>query len=149
MLNREFIDILSAFTDEKVEYLLVGSYAMAFHGYARATGDIDLWVRPQLDNAEKVFQALRSFGASTFDLSTADLVTPGMVFQMGVAPNRIDIITKIDAVDFDEAWEEHEVVVIETMSIPLIGKALLIKNKKATGRPKDQIDVLWMVGDPP
>jgi len=144
LLSRDFIDILSAFSEEKVEYLLVGSYAMAFHGYSRATGDIDLWISPNAYNADKVWRALKRFGAPTFDLNQTDLMTSGMVFQMGVAPNRIDIITQIDAVDFAEAWKEREVVQIDGLTVPLIGKSQLIKNKKATGRPKDQIDVLWM-----
>src|SRR5438105_11934991 len=93
LLSQDFIDILSAFSEEKVDYLLVGSYAMAFHGWARATGDIDLWIRPSEENAEKVWRALKRFGAPLFDLNQGDLQRPGTIFQMGIAPNRIDIIT--------------------------------------------------------
>lgn len=117
---------------------------MAFHGFSRATADIDLWIRPDENNADKVWRALKRFGAPMFDLNREDLSVPGTVFQMGIAPNRIDIITKIDAVDFDEAWNVREAVEIDGFEVPLIGKVLLIRNKKATGRPKDQIDVLWL-----
>ena len=117
---------------------------MAFHGYVRATGDIDLWIRCSPENAERVWRALREFGASLFDLSLKDLQTPGVVFQMGVIPARVDIIMEIDGVDFDEAWENHQVVDSDGMKIPIIGKTQLLVNKKATGRPKDRNDVLWM-----
>lgn len=146
MLNPDFIDILSAFTEEHVEYLLVGSYAMAFHGYARATGDIDLWIRPAIDNADRVIAALTRFGAPLADLTKNDLAMSGTVFQIGISPNRIDIITNIDAVDFERAWQYRESTNLGELSIPLISKDLLIKNKKATGRPKDQLDVLWLEG---
>ena len=150
MLSQDFIDILSAFSEENVDYLLVGSYAMAFHGWARATGDIDLWIRPTEENAERVWRALEKFGAPLFDLELEDLSTPGTVFQMGVQPNRIDIITEIDGVTVDEGWSNQEAVEIYGLKLPLLGKPELLINKKATGRPKDQIDVLWMEsGDPP
>jgi hypothetical protein len=135
---------LSAFCEEKVDFLLVGSYAMAFHGWARATGDIDLWVLPTEENAEKVWRALKKFGAPLFDLNLQDLQSPGTVFQIGLPPNRIDIITKIDGVEIKEAWDNHQTVKIYGLEIPLIGKEQLLINKKAAGRPKDQIDVLWM-----
>lgn len=147
MLSQDFIDILSAFSEEEVDYLLVGSYAMAFHGWARATGDIDLWIRPSKKNAEKVWRALQKFGAPLFDLNINDLQTPGMVFQMGMPPNRIDIITEIDGVSVEEAWKGREFIVMYGLRLPLIGKPDLLINKKATGRPKDQIDVLWMEGE--
>jgi hypothetical protein len=144
LLSQDFIDILSAFYEEKVDYLLVGSYAMAFHGWARATGDIDLWIRPSEENSERVWRALQRFGAPLFDLELQDLRTPGTVFQMGMPPNRIDIITEIDGVTVDEAWSNQDVIEIYGLKLPLIGKSELLANKKAAGRPKDQIDVLWM-----
>lgn len=124
--------------------MVVGGYAMSFHGYTRATGDIDLWIRISEENAEKVWRALQKFGAPMVDLNRDDLSTPSMVFQMGVVPNRIDIINTIDGVDFEEAWGDHETVKIEGIDVPLIGKFQLLVNKKATGRQKDLNDVLWM-----
>ena len=147
-MSRDFIDILSAFSEEKVDYLVVGGYAMAFHGYTRATGDIDLWIRISEENAERVWRALQRFGAPLFDLNINDLKTPGIVFQMGVVPNRIDIINEIEAVYFDDAWANHNTITIEGLEVPLIGKTQLLVNKKALGRPKDQIDVLWMESEP-
>lgn len=144
MLSQDFIDILSAFTDEKVEYMVVGGYAMAFHGFVRATGDIDLWIRASEENAERVWRGLQKFGAPLFDLSREDLMAPEMVFQMGVVPNRIDLITSVDGVTFDEAWKDHQIVEIENLRVPIVAKSHLLINKKATGRPKDRIDVLWM-----
>lgn len=144
MLNQDFKDILSAFTAEKVKFMVVGGYAMAFHGFVRATGDIDLWIQCSDENANKVWNALQKFGAPLFDLEIEDLKTPGMVFQIGLVPSRIDIITKIDGVDFDESWKEHKTVEIEGLNIPVIGKLQLLTNKKSTGRPKDRNDVLWL-----
>lgn len=144
MLNRDFTDILSAFIEERVEFLVVGGYAMAFHGYVRATGDIDLWIRSTPENAERVWKALNTFGAPLFDLTKEDLQTPGMVFQMGLPPSRIDIITEIDGVEFEEAWKKRNTIEYKESLIPLIDKHLLLVNKKATGRPKDLNDVLWL-----
>ena len=144
MLNPDFIDILSAFSDEEVDYLVVGAFAMAFHGYVRATGDIDLWIRDSDENANKVWRALSKFGAPLSNLSVADLSTPEMVFQMGVEPNRIDILTAISSVDFDTAWNRRVTFEFESLSIPVIDKASLLLNKKATNRPKDAGDILWL-----
>jgi len=124
--------------------MVVGGYAMAFHGFVRATGDIDLWIRCSEENAKKVWRALQRFGAALFDLKTEDLQTLGMVFQIGMIPSRIDVITQIDGVDSEDAWKEHKTVVIEGLKIPVIGKTHLLNNKKSTDRPKDHIDALWL-----
>lgn len=144
MLNQNFKDILSAFCDEKVEFMVVGGFAVAFHGYLRSTGDIDLWIRCSAENAKRVWKALQEFGAPLFDLTLDDLQTPGTVFQMGVIPTRIDVILKIDGVDFDDAWKDHTMIGVEDMSVPVIGKEHLLINKKASNRPKDQNDILWL-----
>ena len=99
MLNPDFRDILSEFCGAEVEFLVVGAYALAAHGLPRATGDIDLWARPSPGNAERVMLALRRFGVSPADVNAADFTTPGIVFQIGVAPRRVDILTAIDAVN--------------------------------------------------
>lgn len=144
MLNPDVRDILSAFIAERVEFLVFGCYAMAFHGYVRATGDIDLWIRISDENAERVRSALQKFGAPLFDLNVEDLKTPGMVFQIGLVPSRIDVITQIDGVEFEEAWNEHQTIEIETLRIPVIGKTQLLINKQSTGRVKDLNDALWL-----
>ena len=124
--------------------MVVGGYAVAFHGYSRSTGDIDLWIRCSRKNAEKVWKALKRFGAPLFDLTVKDLHTLGTVFQMGVIPSRIDLILKIDGVTYEEAWKAHISIDIDGMTIPVIGKDHLLINKKASNRPKDQNDILWI-----
>lgn len=145
-MNPDFLDILSAFSEERVEFLVVGAYALAVHGLPRATGDIDLWVRPTRDNARRVRAALARFGAPIGDLSEQDLVTRGTVIQIGVAPRRIDVLTLIDGVEFDEAWAARTMTRVGGVDIPVIGRAELIRNKKATGRAKDLADAAWLEG---
>ena len=148
-MNPDYHDMLSALSGEDAEYLVVGAYALAVHGLPRATGDIDLWVRPVADNARRVLAALRRFGAPLADVTERDLVTPGTVFQIGVAPRRIDILTSIDAVDFDEAWTMRRIVDIEGLRIPVVSREHLIRNKKATGRPQDSADAARLESSEP
>ena len=140
--------MLSAFLGEKVDFLIVGGIAMAFHGYVRGTGDIDFWIRISEENADRVWRAIKIFGAPTFDLERDDLLIKGTVYQIGVIPNRIDIINSIDGVEFDDAWAERKIALFEDLRIPTISKPLLLKNKITTGRPKDQIDALWIEKHP-
>lgn len=144
LLNPDFRDMLSVLCDEQVEFLLVGAYALAAHGLPRATGDMDIWIRCSDENAQRVWRALQRFGAPLFDLTANDLQTPGLVFQIGVVPQRIDILTAIDGVLFDEAWSQRKTVEIEGLIIAVIGRTQLIQNKKAAGRPKDLADVAWL-----
>ena len=147
VLNPDFLDMLSALSAEEAEYLLVGAYALAAHGVPRATGDLDLWVRPTMDNARRVRSALARFGAPLADLSEADLVRPGTVFQVGVAPNRIDVLSSIDGVTFGDAWPARRIVRIEGLDVPVLARHHLIQNKKATGRPQDLADVARLEED--
>jgi hypothetical protein len=140
MLNQDFKDMLSVFSDHQIEYMLVGAYAMAAHGFPRATGDLDLWIRPSSQNAARVMKALKDFGAPVGDLTLNDLMTEGIVFQIGVEPNRIDLITKISGVSFTEAENNRLIVELDGLRIPVIGKQELIINKRATGRAKDILD---------
>jgi hypothetical protein len=144
LLNPDFYDILFAFCAENVEFLLVGAYALAAHGLPRATGDIDLWVRCSAENAPRIMTALARFGAPLGEVSTADFLTPGIVFQIGIAPRRIDITTTIDGVTFDEAWPNRKQVEIEGLSIGVLSREHLLRNKRAAGRPKDLADVSWL-----
>ena len=141
LLNPDYRDILSAFNEEKVDYLLVGAYALAVHGVPRATGDIDLWIHCTEDNAQRAWRALASFGAPLSGLNESDLRTPGVVFQIGVAPSRIDVLTSIDGVDFTDAWKGRLEVEVEGIKVTVIGRPHLIANKKAVGRPQDLVDV--------
>jgi hypothetical protein len=147
LLNPDYRDILSLFNEEKVEYLVVGAYALAYHGLPRATGDIDVWIHRSEENAERVWRALLRFGVPLYDLTKEELKQPGTVFQVGVAPRRIDILTSIDGVDFEEAEPERKQVEIEGITIPIIGRKHLLQNKRATGRLQDKVDVAWLEGD--
>ena len=146
LLNPDYRDMLSAFAEESVKYLLVGAYALAVHGHVRATGDIDLWVESSRDNATRVMAALARFGAPLYEIEARDFETPEVVFQIGVAPRRINILTTIDAVDFQAAWAEREEVEVAGSRVPVISRHHLLQNKRATGRPKDLADAIWLEG---
>lgn len=139
-MNPDFFDMLSALSGEGAEYLLVGAHALAAHGLPRATGDIDIWIRPSPENAERVWRALVGFGAAIPGASAADLEHPGWVFQLGVVPRRIDLMTSIDGVEFDDAWPNRLVVMLGTQPVPILGRLELIRNKRAVGRPQDLAD---------
>jgi hypothetical protein len=145
-VNPDFKDLLSEFNAREVEFLLVGAHALAVHGLVRATKDLDVWVRPDRANAKRVLTALESFGAPLMDLSEDDLVKPGTIFQIGVPPLRIDVITAIDGVEFSEAWEERERVPLSGLVVPVLSKRHLIANKKASGRLQDLADVERLEG---
>jgi predicted nucleotidyltransferase len=147
LLNPDFRDMLSALSAERAEYLLVGAYAVAVHGLPRATGDLDIWIRASDANARRVWRALARFGAPLSELRETDLQTPRIVVQIGVAPRRIDLLTAIDAVAFDEAWSDRREVDIGGLTVPVIGRRHLIVNKKAVGRPQDLADVARLEGD--
>ncbi len=141
LLNPDFRDMLSAFSDERVEFMVVGAFALAAHGVVRATGDIDLWIQRSAENADRVLRALVRFGAPVSTINRDDLQAPDTVLQIGVAPSRVDILTSIDGLDFADAEPNREYIQVEELLIPVIGRADLIANKKATGRPQDRADV--------
>lgn len=143
-MNPDFRDILSEFSAAEVRFLLVGAYALASFGLPRSTGDIDLWVRADEANARRVLIALARFGAPLAGIAEADFARPGIVFQIGLAPNRVDVLTSIDGVDFDEAWSSRWEAAVEGVKVPVIGRDHLLRNKRATGRPKDLIDAAWL-----
>lgn len=140
MLNSDYKDMLQALLDHGVKFLLVGAYAMGAHGYPRATGDIDIWVEPSSENSTRVYHSMVAFGAPLHEIDETTFAAPNVVFQIGVAPRRVDIITTISGVSFDEAYLNRQVVEIEGLSIPILSFDDLIKNKRATGRDKDRLD---------
>ncbi len=140
-MNRDFAEMLSALCEAGAEFLVVGAYALAAHGYVRATGDIDIWVRSSDHNADRVWAALLAYGAPLHGLSRQDLVTPDLVFQIGVPPSRVDMLTSVSGVTFDDAWSRRQIVTVEGLDVPVIGREDLIANKRATGRSKDLGDV--------
>jgi hypothetical protein len=149
-LNSDFKDLLICLGREGVEFVLVGAYALAFHGAPRATGDIDVFVRPTAANAERVWRALGAFGAplAAAGVRPSDFAAPGIVYQVGLPPRRIDILTQISGVTFDEAWASRVLAEIDGQPIPFLGREALIVNKRASGRLKDLADVQRLEGDP-
>ncbi|PYS25325.1 MAG: hypothetical protein DMF72_02035 [Acidobacteria bacterium] len=140
-MNRDFSELLRAFNDHKVDYLVVGAHALAAHGHVRATKDLDVWIRPEIENARRTLQALESYGAPLHDLTEKDLAVPGTVFQIGIPPLRIVILTRIDGVEFAVAWQDRLHTNFGNESAWVISLKHLIANKKASGRPQDLVDV--------
>lgn len=143
VLNEDFLDLLTAFIEEGVEFLVVGAFALAANGAPRFTGDLDVWVRPDARNAERVLLALRRFGAplAAHGVSASDMGRPGSVYQMGLPPRRIDVLTQIDGVTFEEAWPGRLEARVGALTLPFLGLRELVRNKRATGRAKDLLDV--------
>lgn len=142
-MNEDFRDILTAFVEERVRFLVVGAYAMAVHGVPRATGDLDLWIDLDEENARRAWRALDAFGApaEALGVTLADLSKPGIVIQIGLPPRRIDVMTGITGVTFDEAWDDRTVHAMAGVEVPFLGRRSLIQNKRATDRPKDRVDL--------
>ncbi len=140
-MNRDFVEMLSAFFEAGVEYLVVGAHALGAHVQPRATGDLDLWVRPTAENSARVMSALRQFGAPLDDVNAGDFEQPNQVIQLGVVPNRIDLLTSISGVSFADAWPRRKEVRVEGLMVPILGRDDLIRNKRATGRTQDLADL--------
>jgi hypothetical protein len=146
-MNQNFRDMLTALFEESAEFIVVGAFALAGHGFVRSTGDLDIWVRPSPENARRVWNALKRFRAPMRDLRLADLEEEDVVYFVGIAPQRIDILTSISGIEFEDAWPHRMFVEVDGQSIPVLGKADLIKNKRASGRPKDLVDLTWLESD--
>ncbi|MBI5367728.1 MAG: hypothetical protein HZA54_11880 [Planctomycetes bacterium] len=127
--------------EEGARYLLVGGYAVAFHAEPRWTKDLDVWVDCSPENAQRVHAALRKFGAPIQNLTADDLTRSDLIFQMGIVPNRIDILTGMEGIGFSEAWASGVEAHYGDVAIHVIGKAALVLNKRAVGRPQDLRDV--------
>jgi hypothetical protein len=142
-LPDDFRDLLVELHDAGAELVVVGGHAVAFHGHPRATKDLDVLVRPTRENADRVYEGLAAFGAplQAFEVGREDFATYDGVLQIGVAPLRIDILTRVAGVSFDEAIAEGAAFEIEGRKIPVIGRLALLKNKTAAGRPQDLADV--------
>jgi hypothetical protein len=141
--NADWTDFLTALVAARVEFLIVGAHALAFHGQPRSTGDLDILVRPERANAERLMEALRRFGApvAAHGVSVDDFCKGGAVYQLGRPPRRIDVLTAISGVDFDQAWASRASAVLGGVAVNLLGRDALIENKRAVGRDKDLLDV--------
>ena len=138
---KDFSGLLGSFNANRVEYLIVGGYALAHHGAPRFTGDLDLFVRPTPENAERVLSALDDFGFAGLDLTIEDFCSPDKVVQLGLPPIRIDLLTGIDGVTWEEAAHDAEAGRIENLDVTVIGRAAFIANKRASGRSTDLADL--------
>lgn len=141
MLSRGFKEFVGSLNAHGVEYLVVGGYAMALHGRPRHTGDLDVWIGNGAGNADRLMAALRGFGFGEVGLSAADFIEPGQVIQLGYPPFRIDLLTSIDGVEFEQAWSRRQRVEHDGLSIFFIGLDDLKANKRASGRPRDIDDL--------
>jgi hypothetical protein len=140
-MNPDFVDLLKAFIAADVRFLIVGAYALAVHGRPRATGDLDVWVEPTPANARRVMNGLREFGAPLRDISEGDFSRAGCTYQIGVPPIRIDILTDLTGLTFDDAWTRRLRRRFGTIEVDVIGREAFIRNKRATGRAKDLVDI--------
>jgi len=141
---RHFVEMLDALSAENAEFLMVGGYALASYGAPRATGDFDIWVRPTPDNAERVYRALARFGAplSAHGVMPEDFSCEGNVYQIGLPPQRIDVVTSVSGIDFQTAWTNRVRVTFLDHPVDVMSRSDFIRNKKASGRPKDLADVV-------
>lgn len=146
MLNKDFREFIVSLNSNNVRYLVLGGYAIAFHGHPRYTKDLDIWLELSEENAANVMQALDDFGFSGLGISDEDLLTSGMVVQLGYPPNRIDLINSPDGVDFNECYPARTEIDIDGLTIPVIDLENLKKNKKASGRLQDLADLEKLEG---
>ncbi len=140
-VNPDFKDLFSALSDAGAEFIVVGAHAVMFFTEPRYTKDLDVWVRPTRANAERVHRALTRFGAPLTDLTVDDLAVEGTMFQIGIAPNRIDVLTSIEAIDFEAAHARAATSTYGGIPIRLLSAEDLIANKRAVGRKQDELDV--------
>jgi hypothetical protein len=142
-VNDDFRDLLAALLAAGARFLVVGAHALAVHGVPRATGDLDVWIATDPGNAGRVHGALVAFGAPVVAMGVTqdDFTRSDQVIQLGLPPRRIDVLTAITGVPFDEAWPERVTHDVEGLAVPFIGRAALVKNKRATGRAKDIADL--------
>ena len=140
-MNPDFVDLLRAFAAADVRFLIVGAYALAVHGRPRATGDLDVWIDATRENAPRVMSALSAFGAPMQEISADDFSQEGIVYQIGVPPGRIDILTQLTGLTFAEAWPDRVRRPFGDIDVDFIGRDAFIRNKRATGRARDLGDI--------
>jgi len=141
MFSQDFREFIELLIKNKAEYLVVGGYAVGIHGHPRYTGDLDIWLNATPVNAERILQSVNEFGFSSFKLTQEDFTKPGNVIQLGYPPLRIDLLTEIDGVSFEECFRNRKEVSIDNLTVNFIGYEDLLKNKKESGRPRDIDDI--------
>ena len=135
---RAFVELLIA---KRVDFIIVGGHAVAYHGFPRFTGDIDIWVRPTIENGERLVDVLAAFGFGDCGVSASDFTIPERVVQLGTPPHRIDLLTSISAVEFSEAWDSRVNAALDGIGVSFLGRDALLRNKRAAGRAKDLADI--------
>jgi predicted nucleotidyltransferase len=146
VLNQDLREFIQSLNDNQVRYLVVGGYAVALHGHPRYTKDIDVWVEISPDNAKRMVKALDQFGFASLGLKEDDFLVPDQIIQLGYPPNRIDVISTLEGVDFEVCYAARVEVVIDTVPVDFIDLENLKKNKKAAGRPQDLADLEQLGG---
>ena len=141
MFSQDFREFIELLIKNKAEYMIVGGYAVGIHGHPRYTGDLDIWLNPTPQNADLILKSVNDFGFSSFKLNQADFTKPGNVIQLGYPPLRIDLLTEIDGVTFEECFKNRKEVIIDDLQVNFIGYDDLLKNKKESGRPRDIDDI--------
>ncbi|MGQ0573510.1 MAG: nucleotidyl transferase AbiEii/AbiGii toxin family protein [Pseudonocardia sp.] len=145
-LDRDFSEFIACCAAREVRFLVVGGYALAAHGHPRYTKDLDIWLRLDPDNARRLIDALADFGFGSLGLTVADFAEPGTVVQLGRAPKRIDLLTTIDGVTFEECWPVRVEIDIDGAAVPFIDVDHLVVNKRASGRTQDLADAETLAG---
>ncbi|MFM8867019.1 MAG: DUF6036 family nucleotidyltransferase [Ilumatobacteraceae bacterium] len=140
-LDKDFNEFVGLFITHDVRFLIVGGYALAAHGLPRATGDLDTWVWVGGQNPDRIVAALKDFGFGEVGISEDDFKQSDSIVQLGLPPYRIDILTSVDGLDFEQSWTNRVIVQIDNLDVPFISREDLIKNKRMVGRPQDLADV--------
>jgi len=140
-IHNEYKEFLRLLIDEKVDFLLIGGFAVAHYGFIRNTQDIDFFFRNEEPHRRRVRKVLENFGIESHLIDDEIIATPGKVLRIGVAPIRIELLNRISGVTFEEAWKTRSELLVDDLKVPVIGRAELLKNKKASGRTKDLLDV--------
>ncbi len=141
VLNKDFNEFIALLNEKGVKYLVIGGYAVAYHGYPRYTKDLDVWVWLDPENALKVTEVIKAFGMGGLDIQAEDFMSAGNVIQLGLPPNRIDILTDLETLDFEKCYADREVVQVGEYTINFIDFESLIVSKKMAARPQDRADV--------
>ncbi len=141
MFSQDFREFVELLIKNKAEYLIVGGYAVGIHGHPRYTGDLDIWLNATTHNAKQILKSVNEFGFDSFKLTLEDFTKAGNVVQLGYPPLRIDLLTEIDGVTFEECFKNRKEVIIEDLKVNFIGYDDLLKNKKESGRPRDIDDI--------
>jgi predicted nucleotidyltransferase len=140
VLNKDLREFIGLLNEKGVKYLVIGGYAVAYHGYPRYTKDIDIWIWLNEENAQKVIETIKAFGMASMHILVDDLLNPDSVIQLGMPPNRIDILTDLETLDFETCYAQKETASLDGLDIAFLDFDNLIKSKLAAGRPQDKVD---------